>query len=108
VLTDFIIPQWSAPSKIKAFTSTRVGGVSSAPYLGLNVGDHVGDDERKVHINRELLCLSAANTFSSGQVSPIWLKQEHTVDIAQNSNISEVGLNVHRNDRRLFTCIYHQ
>lgn len=37
-----------------AFT-TRKGGVSEAPYQGLNLGDHVGDDPAAVEANRRLV-----------------------------------------------------
>ena len=41
-----------------AFTG-RTGGVSSAPYSSLNLGDHVGDDPAVVEANRQLLMEAA-------------------------------------------------
>ncbi|QKG29930.1 peptidoglycan editing factor PgeF [Campylobacter sp. RM16187] len=35
--------------------TTRFGGVSSGAYEGLNLGDHVGDEPKKVAKNREIL-----------------------------------------------------
>ena len=35
--------------------STRAGGTSREPYQGLNLGLHVGDNERDVLENRRLL-----------------------------------------------------
>ncbi|MEO7344541.1 MAG: laccase domain-containing protein, partial [Methylotenera sp.] len=52
---DFIHPDWPAPAKVKALQTTRVGGVSVAPYASLNLGTHVNDDGIAVAKNRQLL-----------------------------------------------------
>jgi len=41
---------------IKHGISTRLGGLSDAPYATLNLGLKSGDDPAKVRLNRELLC----------------------------------------------------
>jgi len=38
------IPDWQAPKRVKAFTTTVYGGVSDGVFSSLNLGDHVGDD----------------------------------------------------------------
>ncbi|HXA46076.1 MAG TPA: peptidoglycan editing factor PgeF [Burkholderiaceae bacterium] len=71
-----IYPVWDAPTGIGALSTTRLGGVSAAPYDdgagggGLNLGTHVGDNAQDVEANRSLLrqLLPA---------SPIWLSQVH-------------------------------
>lgn len=52
---------------VRAGFSGRPGGVSSAPYEQLNVGDHVGDDADRVRTNREVLAqwLGATLTLST-------------------------------------------
>ena len=40
---------------VRAGFTSRRGGVSQAPYAGLNLGDHVGDDPAAVAHNRALL-----------------------------------------------------
>jgi polyphenol oxidase len=73
----WITPLWSAPSAVGARVTTRVGGVSPAPFgdarglaRGLNLGEHVGDDPQNVRRNRELL--------QRGLPGPIrWLEQVH-------------------------------
>ena len=52
-----------------AFT-TRSGGGGAAPFDGLNLGDHVGDDPRVVAANRELVrrALDADALVLAGQV----------------------------------------
>ena len=75
-----ILPNWPAPKNVKAFASTRVGGFSSAPYQGLNLGAHVGDDPSIVEKNRAWLA-QQANMPSA----PIWLNQTHSTVVAQMS-----------------------
>ena len=50
-----IQPNWPVANNIHAFTTTREGGVSTAPFNDFNLGDHVGDDKSAVKINRALL-----------------------------------------------------
>ncbi|CCO44450.1 putative Cytotoxic necrotizing factor-like/Multi-copper polyphenol oxidoreductase,laccase [Vibrio nigripulchritudo SOn1] len=73
---ELIYPNWDAPSNVKAVSSTRIGGVSSSPYRGLNLGTHVGDDERLVEENRSRLISKA-----SMPTAPVWLNQTHSTRI---------------------------
>ena len=67
---DCITPDWDAPANVRALVTTRAGGVSAAPWAGLNLGLHVGDDPAAVAENRRRLraCLPA---------EPVWLHQVH-------------------------------
>jgi len=49
---DLLRPEWPAPTGVHAVCSTRIGGVSEAPYGSLNLGDHVGDEPGCVAANR--------------------------------------------------------
>jgi YfiH family protein len=40
------------PAPAAGWFAARTGGVSAAPYDGLNLGMHVEDEERRVHANR--------------------------------------------------------
>ena len=40
--TPFLRADWPAPAQVKTLLTTRKGGVSKAPFAGLNVGAHVG------------------------------------------------------------------
>jgi hypothetical protein len=74
----FIEPQWPAPASVFALTTTRVGGVSAAPYDTFNLGDHVGDAARSVATNRDIL----DRTLPAGtHVS--WLSQVHGVEVVE-------------------------
>lgn len=51
----FIQPDWPASDNIIAYTTTRQGGISKAPFDSLNLAVHVEDDEHDVKQNRKLL-----------------------------------------------------
>ncbi|TCV90426.1 peptidoglycan editing factor PgeF [Sulfurirhabdus autotrophica] len=81
---ELIIPDWDAPSTVKAIITTRNGGVSDAPYAEMNLGDHVGDASDAVNQNRAILRLLLPN-------EPVWLKQVHGVHVA-NADILADGV----------------
>jgi polyphenol oxidase len=68
---------WVLPAGVQAICSTRVGGVSQAPFDGFNLGDHVQDDVHAVAQNRALL------QAQLGGARPVFLSQVHGVDVAQ-------------------------
>jgi len=75
-LTDnLIIPDWPAPNKVRAFQTTRRGGISAAPFDSLNLGDHVGDEPLVVARNR----MQLNNLLPS---EPVWLEQVHGTRVA--------------------------
>ena len=67
---------WVLPRGVHAAFTTRIGGVSTAPWDSFNVAAHVGDDPADVGANRarltELLALPA---------SPFWLEQVHGTEV---------------------------
>jgi len=71
-MSELIYPSWPAPPHIKAFTTTRSGGVSAAPFDSLNLGEHVGDVSMIVEQNRKILLNS-----TELPESPRWLSQHH-------------------------------
>jgi purine-nucleoside/S-methyl-5'-thioadenosine phosphorylase / adenosine deaminase len=74
LLEQCIIPDWPAPANVKALQTTRRGGVSTAPYDTLNLGDHVGDAAMAVAHNRQLLSALLPS-------EPVWLQQVHGTDV---------------------------
>ncbi len=76
LVEGWIVPQWSAPSSVFAYVTTRHGGVSKAPFNGLNLGLHVGDDAKDVHTNRARLsqCLPVDTPLQ-------WLTQVHGTSV---------------------------
>ncbi|MDR2219841.1 MAG: peptidoglycan editing factor PgeF [Methylobacillus sp.] len=77
---NFIIPDWPAPTRVRAIQTTRQGGLSKPPCDSLNFGLHVGDDPHTVAKNRNLL-----NTICPSE--PVWLEQVHgtTVVLAETA-----------------------
>lgn len=71
-----IHPNWQVPSNIHAFTTTRHGGVSLAPFDSFNLGDHVGDEKSAVKTNRTLL----AEKFNLPH-APLFLTQTHSTRV---------------------------
>lgn len=83
---SFISPSWPAPKNVKAFVSTRLGGVSITPFDALNLGAHVGDMTGHVDENRRLFA-KAIGMPDSVQ----WLNQVHGVDVAHLPSDDQVN-----------------
>jgi YfiH family protein len=58
-LGDLPLIRWDAPGPYLAAFSTRVGGVSNAPFDTLNLGRRTADDPQHVAENRARLCSEA-------------------------------------------------
>lgn len=67
-----IYPDWPAPARVRALTTTRQGGVSAAPFDSLNLAAHVGDRDDAVRRNRQLL-----RQRLQLPAEPVWLEQVH-------------------------------
>lgn len=72
---------WPAPPAVRACVSTRHGGVSNAPYDGLNLATHVGDEPAAVAQNRAML-----KTLLHLPAEPVWLDQVHGVAVVNAGN----------------------
>ena len=79
----FIIPDWAAPSTVRAGTSCRKGGASAPPYASLNPAAHVGDSPQAVATNRARLGLPG---------EPGWLQQVHGTRVAVLEQNGQIGL----------------
>ncbi len=73
---DWLVPRWPAPANVHAVCTTRAGGVSSAPYDTLNLGDHVGDNPDCVSANRARLQTSLG-------AQPVFLSQVHGTEVVE-------------------------
>ncbi len=74
---ELIRPDWPAPRNVRAFSTTRRGGVSSGSFESLNLGEHVGDTPAHVAENR------ARVQAVLGAAEPHWLRQVHGVQVAR-------------------------
>lgn len=69
----WIVPDWPAPARIRAATTTRNGpGNSQAPYDRFNLGVRVGEDPGVTAANRAGLLRAL-----SLPAEPAWLRQVH-------------------------------
>jgi YfiH family protein len=80
----YLLPNWPAATKIRAYFTTRQGGFSQGPYASFNLGDHVGDEVDFVKKNRELL-IQDLNL----PAAPIWPNQIHGIDVIDADNIDK-------------------
>lgn len=69
---SLIAPDWPAPCWVRACSTTRMGGLSLAPYDSFNLAEHTGDDPAAVRANR-----SALYAALGIGVRPRWLEQQH-------------------------------
>lgn len=75
---SYLIPDWPAPPNIGSLVTTRIGGVSCAPYQGFNLALHVGDQAAHVLDNRQQL-----QRLVGAQTRFQWLNQIHGTQVAQ-------------------------
>ena len=72
-----IHPKWSAPKGVRAAMTTRLGGVSVAPYDSLNLGYATVDDRASVTQNERL----AAAALGVAEADFRWVYQVHGIDV---------------------------
>lgn len=75
---ELIEPDWPRHPRIRACSTTRIGGVSAGPYASLNLAQHVDDNSAAVIENR-------ARLRSALQLArePAWLEQVHGTEVAR-------------------------
>ncbi|MEK6749910.1 MAG: peptidoglycan editing factor PgeF [Pseudomonadota bacterium] len=82
---SWIVPDWPAPTHVRAVSTTRIGGVSAAPFDSFNCGDHVGDAAENVRENRRFLA-----TKLGLKNEPLWLRQVHGVHVANHVTPNDI------------------
>ena len=90
---DWLVPDWPAPANVRAFITTRNGGVSIGPHASFNLGLRADEDPQTVAQNRALLQQHLPQT-------PKWLRQVHgtrvvdadTIDPAQDSPQADASI----------------
>ena len=75
-MIERVLPDWPAPRHIRAFTTTRNGGVSQAGWSSLNLGGATGDDPAHVEENR-------ARFEALLPAAPGWIRQVHGFDVVR-------------------------
>ena len=72
---DWLVPDWPAPARVRAFVTTRSGGVSEGEYASMNLGSTSGDRPANVTKNRLIVRERLPAT-------PRWLAQVHGAEVA--------------------------
>ena len=73
-------PDWDAPARVRAFATTRAGGVSAGEYASMNLGYSSGDDPASVDRNRAIVRSHLPD-------DPNYLVQVHGVDVHQERGL---------------------
>jgi YfiH family protein len=73
---EILVPDWPAPTCVRALVTTRRGGISRGVYQGFNLGSHVGDEPSAVAANRRLLQEMLPS-------EPRWTAQVHGTAVAR-------------------------
>lgn len=74
--------QWPAPKAIRAFSTTRTGGVSEGRWASLNLGDSTGDDPAAIAENRRRFGAVLPS-------APGWLRQVHGNRVLHRDTLTE-------------------
>lgn len=85
---DWIVPDWPAPANVKAFITTRNGGVSVGPHASFNLGLRADEDPRTVAKNREILQQHLPQP-------PKWLRQVHGTRVVDADAIDPAAESPH-------------
>lgn len=72
-----ITPDWIAPATVRAAMTTRVGGVSVAPYDSLNLGYATADDRASVTQNER----RTAAALGVAEADIRWVHQVHGIEV---------------------------
>ncbi|MCX4187631.1 peptidoglycan editing factor PgeF [Methylophaga sp. OBS4] len=80
-VADLITPDWPVAAHIRAYCSTRHGGVSQAPFDSLNLGTHVGDAPEAVKQNHRRF-----KQMARLPADPLWLTQKHGTTVINSQN----------------------
>ena len=78
----WLVPDWPAPAHVRAFVTTREGGVSVGEYASMNLGQSSGDDPASVARNRAIVRAQLPG-------EPAWLAQVHGRDVADLDHASD-------------------
>lgn len=81
----WIVPDWPAPARVRAFVTTRAGGVSVGEHGSLNLGTRCGDETAAVARNRQLVREHLPQ-------SPRWLAQVHGTAVADLDALGELDV----------------
>ncbi len=71
---EWLVPTWPAPAGVRAFVTTRAGGVSEGEHAAMNLGASSGDRPENVEANRAIVRAQLPS-------DPHYLAQVHGTDV---------------------------
>jgi len=77
VTLDWLRPEWPAPPRVRALSTTRAGGCSEGAWTSMNLGERCGDSAEHVRSNRDRL----AGLLPA---PPQWSRQVHGTAVARH------------------------
>lgn len=80
---SLISADWPAPNRVKAFVTTRAGGVSQPPFNRFNLALHVEDNPQHVERNRSHLLDLLQIESKAPLASLVWGSQVHGIDVVR-------------------------
>ncbi len=75
------MPDWPAPRGVRAFVTTRAGGVSRGDYASMNLGLSSGDEPANVERNRAIVRAELPS-------DPVYLVQIHGTEVADLDRVA--------------------
>ncbi len=79
---EWLLPDWDAPPRVRAFVTTRAGGVSGGEFASMNLGERSGDDREAVARNRLIVRRELPSM-------PRWMAQVHGTAVADLDRLQE-------------------
>jgi YfiH family protein len=79
---DWLVPDWDVAPRVRAFVTTRAGGVSRGEFGSMNLGSRGGDEAANVERNRGIVRQHLP-------ASPRWMAQVHGTDVADLDRLDE-------------------
>jgi YfiH family protein len=79
---QWLVPDWPAPARVRAFVTTRAGGVSRGEYFSMNLGNRSGDEPADVERNRLIVRAHLP-------AQPRWMAQVHGADVADLDRLGD-------------------
>jgi YfiH family protein len=72
---EWLVPDWPASANVRAFFTTRAGGVSEGDYASMNLGLSSGDLAERVQRNRAIVRAALP-------AEPVYMRQLHGTEVA--------------------------
>lgn len=84
VPVEWLVPEWPAPRGVRAFFTTRAGGVSTGEYASMNLGLRSGDLPERIAANRAIVRAALPS-------EPCWIAQVHGTAVADLDRGAHAG-----------------